>query len=91
LLDVHFGAIFDYIGPSVNLALGRTFRLKRVRCHDILLFPEILSLAWRTLEGSLSGDAISSVWLDGFKSQYVYGTMCFTAVDVDEGSLVVFL
>jgi hypothetical protein len=91
LLDVHFGATFNYIGPSVNLALGRTFRPQRVRCHETLLFPKVLSLAWRTLEGSASGDAISSVWLDWFKRQYVYGAMRFTAVDVDDEPLAVFL
>jgi hypothetical protein len=91
LLDGYFRATFNNIGPSVILALGRTFRLKRVRCHETLLFPKVLSLAWRTLEGSSSGDAISSVWLDGFERQYIHGAMCFTAVDVDDEPLAVFL
>lgn len=92
-LDVHFAATFDCIGPLLNRALGRKLRLRRVRCHDRLLFPKVVSLAKRTLEYSSSGDGDrdSSIWLDAFKRQYVYGAISFTAVNADNEPFAIFL
>jgi len=92
LLDVQFAKTCAHIRPVLNFALDRTLTLKRVRYHDKLLFPKMVFLAKRRLVDSSSGEQNgSTIWLDTFKRQFVYGSMSSAVVDVDNEPLVVFL